>query len=562
MNFFCHLAMLALALGTLPVAAQTTIFDQNFDGGYTGAFGTGSYSGGNPTAASNAVQTSGGNPGGCWLETMTPTNNSTYYVGQVQFEQISGMVDSNPANYTLSFDANGNRAAAIQFIVQTWTGAWTGPAINSATNLQLAASNTWQTFHINLGNLTTASAVAATWQLEFQISSSQWGGANLTDTLKIDNIILVHMDYIAISASANPSTAGAGVTFTATVQTNGVIAGNATGSVVFFADNLPFSTNEVSGGKATSPALTSLPIGTDSVTAIYSGGNYPAGTNTTYQVVNPPMPTVVTQDNLPLYTDNLVNGFQNWSWATVVLETNAPVHSGSYAIAVTDAGYQALFLEHPDFNTTPYTALSFWANGGSSGGQQFQVYGSLDGANAKSYNPGTSLSANSWQQFIIPLSSLGVSNQPNCNGFGIQGTTGSAQPTFFVDDIQLVAAPAPAVIHLGVNAGQVLETVDARQFGLNTATWDRSSGQRPNPAAARANRVHGLALAGRIVLGPISLDQRPLRERDLPLYGHQPGRAGFHHRQLWHRLRGRGGGLGAQCQPDQPLWLQILGGGQ
>ena len=106
------------------------------------------------------------------------------------------------------------------------------------------------------------------------------------------------------------------------------------------------------------------------MTAVYSGGNYPASTNITYQTVTAPIPTPVTSDDLALYTDNLVNGFQNWSWATVQLQTSTPVYSGSYAMSVTDAGGQAVYLEHPEFNTTPYLALSFRAHGGSASGQQ------------------------------------------------------------------------------------------------------------------------------------------------------------------------------------------------
>jgi hypothetical protein len=474
MKSYCPLAALALALGTFTAASQTTIFDENFDGGYSGAFGAGAYSGGNTTAASDGVQSSGGNPNGCWYETMIPTNNSTFYVGQVELEQVSGIVDSNPANYQISFDAYGNRAATFGFIVQTWANQYYGGSqlINNSTNLQLAASNTWQTFHVNLGSLTTASTVAGTWQLEFQINSSLWGGANVTDTLKIDNLILTHLANTALTASVNPSTAGAAVTFTMAVQTNGVTAGNATGKVVFSAAGLPFSTNTISGGTATSAASSSLPIGTDSITAIYSGGNYPASTNIAFQTVNPPAATALTQDNLPIYTDNLVNGFQIWNWATIVPETNMPVNSGSYSISVTDNGGQALSLNHPQFNTSPYAALSFWAHGGSAGGQQLQIYGLLDGANQTGYPLASSLTANAWRRFTIPLSALGVSNKPNCTGFWIRGNTGAAQPTFYVDDIELVAAAPPATIHLGVNAGQVLRPVDARQFGLNTATWD------------------------------------------------------------------------------------------
>lgn len=505
-----QLVLLALLLGVASATAQITIFDQDFDGGYAGAFSTGFYSNGVPTKASESVQTSGGNPNGCWLETMTPTNNSTYFVGQLQLMQVAGIVDPNPADYVLSFDAYGNRAGVIQFIVQTWPSNYyggTGPVINAATNLPLAAANTWQTFHLNLGNLTTASPVAATWQLEFGINSWQWGGARLTDTLKIDNLTLTHLANTALLASVNPSVDGASVTFTATVQTDGVTAANATGTVIFAAGNLPFSTNTVSQGTATSAAISSLPIGTDLITATYAGGNYPGSTNLAYQIVTPPSGMAGAQDNLPLYTDNLVNGFQSWSWATVNLEDNSPVHSGSYAISVADNGGQALYLAHQDFNTDPYTSLSFWANGGNAGGQRLQVVGLLDGANQRAHALGTALTANTWVQFTVPLAAMGVSNRPNCTGFWIQGSTGSAQPTFYVDDIHLVAAPMPAVVHVGVDAAHSLQTVDARQFGLNTATWDGSLGNAQTLPLLEQVGCSALRWPGGLDLGRVSLGE-------------------------------------------------------
>jgi hypothetical protein len=473
------IAALAIILGGFAATAPAqVIFDENFDGGYTGAFGTGSYSGGSPTATGNAVLASGGNPNGCWQETMKATTGSDYYTGQVQLMTVSGNTDPNPSDYVLSFDAKGNQAAKIQFIVQTWPNNYfggSGPVINATTNDQLTATNTWQTFSVNLGSLTTANPTGATWQLEFQLNASQWGGASITDTLTIDNIILEHLASTALISSVNPSTYGGSVTFTNLVQTNGVTAGNANGIVVFSSASGPFSTNTVTGGIATSAAVTNLPVGTDVITAMYSSGNYPASTNTMYQTVNAPPGPGIAQANLPIYTDNLVNGFQNWSWATVNLQNSSPLHSGSYSISVTDNGNsQALYLEHPDFNTSPYTSLSFWINGGSAGGQQLQVWGYLDGTNQVAYPLGA-LQVNTWQQITIPLSSLGVANKANFSGFNIQGNDGgAAQPTFYVDDIQLVAAPAPALVHLGVDAGQALRTVDARQFGLNTATWDPS----------------------------------------------------------------------------------------
>jgi alpha-L-arabinofuranosidase len=466
---------MAIVLGCFTSAAQTTIFDENFDGGYTGAFSTSMYGGGSPTGTSTTVLTSGGNPNGCLEVTMTTTTGSDYYAGQAQLGSVSGNTDSNPGDYTLSFDAYGSQAANIQFSIQTWPNDYfggSGPVINATVNDQLNAANTWQTFKLNLGTVTSASANGGTWQLSFQVNAWQWGGAGFTDTLKIDNIILAHLgNNLVLTSSANASAFDASVKFTATVVTNGVTASNATGQVIFSYVGGPFSTNTLSNGSATSSSISNLPVGTDTITGVYSGGNYPAATNTLDQIVNPPSSSGAAQSNLPIYTDNLVNGFQNWSWATVNLEIlNPPPHSGTYCISVSDAGYQALAFGSDDFNTGPYTSLSFWINGGT-GGQNVQVWGLLDGENQVAY-PLPTLTNNGWQQVTIPLASLGVADKPNFNGFWIQGTTGSAQPTFYVDDVELIAAPAPAVVHLGVDAGQVLQTVDARQFGLNTATWD------------------------------------------------------------------------------------------
>jgi alpha-L-arabinofuranosidase len=477
LRLFVTLATIGFSLGS--ANAQTLIFDQNFDGAYAGAFSLSHYSGGSPSNTTNLVLTSGGNLNGCWQETMTPTSGSDYYAGQVQLMTVTGNTDENPGDYVLSFDARGSQAGTIQFSIQTWPNNYfggSGPVINASINEQLNAPGAWQTFSVNLGTLTTASAAGATWQLNFAINASQWGGVGPTDVLTIDNLVLTHLNKgLSVISSGNPSAYAAAVTFTATVVTNGVTEANATGTVVFSSAAGTFSTNAVTNGSATSTALTNLPVGANTITVIYAGGNYPAATNTMTQMVNAPISPGVAQSGLSLYTDNLVNGFQNWSWATVNLLGNAPVHSGNYAIAVTDGGNQALAFNRGEFNSSPYANLTFWVNGGSSGGQLLQVWGLLD-YNALSPRSITALLANTWQQVTVPLSALGVANKSNLTGFWIQGRSGGAQPTFYVDDVQLTPVATPALVHLGVDAGQTLRPVDARQFGLNTATWDGSLG--------------------------------------------------------------------------------------
>jgi hypothetical protein len=183
------------------------------------------------------------------------------------------------------------------------------------------------------------------------------------------------------------------------------------------------------------------------------------------------------QGPLPVYADALVNGFQDWGWATRNYLNPSPVHSGTRSIAVTiDTAWAGLQIYHPDLDSSLYSSLSFWINGGARGGQTLRVYGLLhvgssDNAAQANYSLGA-LKTNAWQQFVIPLSALGVANKSNFTGFVIQDRRGVAQPTFYVDEVQLLANPPPALVHLGIDAGQPLRTVDARWFGVNTAVWD------------------------------------------------------------------------------------------
>ena len=138
------------------------------------------------------------------------------------------------------------------------------------------------------------------------------------------------------------------------------------------------------------------------------------------------------QTDQSVYTDALVNGWQNWSWATVNLSNTAPVQSGTDSISVSAGPYQALYLHQTPFDSSLYTNLVFWIDGGSSGGQLLQVQATLNGT-AQTVVTLPALAANTWKQITIPLSSLGVQNQPNLDGFWIQDRSGTTQPAFFVD---------------------------------------------------------------------------------------------------------------------------------
>ena len=172
-----------------------------------------------------------------------------------------------------------------------------------------------------------------------------------------------------------------------------------------------------------------------------------------------------------MYTDAVANGWQDWSWATVNFSNTQLVQSGTDSISVSAGPYQALYLHHDAFDSSLYTSLVFWIDGGSTGGQLLQVQATLKGT-AQTVVTLPPLAADTWQQITIPLSSLGVQDQPNLDGFWIQDRSGTTQPTFFVDTISFTAQPAPSVVNVTATAADVLRVVDARHFGVNTAVWD------------------------------------------------------------------------------------------
>ena len=179
-----------------------------------------------------------------------------------------------------------------------------------------------------------------------------------------------------------------------------------------------------------------------------------------------------SQTSLSIYADGLVNGFDDWSWASHDLNNPAPVHTGTRSISVDAAYWEGISFHHADLDVSSYLTFSFWADGGSSGGQKLQVYAE-HGTNAEaSYVLPEALAAGTWQHIVIPLGLLNVSNASDFNRINIQLRNDGTSGTFYLDDIELTAMPAPELVHVSVNTTDRIHTVDERHFGVNLAMWD------------------------------------------------------------------------------------------
>ena len=178
---------------------------------------------------------------------------------------------------------------------------------------------------------------------------------------------------------------------------------------------------------------------------------------------------VLANDDQLVYSQMLNNGWQDWGWVPHYATNYPPPNGTNCMVFAASSSWQAWYLVHDPIDTTLYANLTLWLNGGTKGGQTVGVQaekGSTWGTQIQVKAP-----TNVWQQFTFSLASLGVGKITNLTAIQIWNG-GTLQSNFYIADIRLVAVPAPATVHVGVNATQTVRMVDARLFSVNTAAWD------------------------------------------------------------------------------------------
>jgi hypothetical protein len=179
------------------------------------------------------------------------------------------------------------------------------------------------------------------------------------------------------------------------------------------------------------------------------------------------------QADLPVYTDALEAGWQDWSWNITVDYANpSPVQSGAASLAVTfNQGWDGLqFGYHgAQLDVSAYDTLRFYIHGGASGGQQVTlVIGSIE----QVITP----AVNTWTQVDVSLLPLGTPR--NIGTIWWWNDTANPQSIFYLDDIVFVNSglptptpPAPGQgPALSVDAASDQHTISPYIYGMNFAS--------------------------------------------------------------------------------------------
>jgi Bacterial Ig-like domain (group 3)/FG-GAP-like repeat len=245
--------------------------------------------------------------GGTALGTSTVTN------GKATFATATLSAGSDSITATYSGDSNNSSATAsltqtVNKTTPTVTVTTSGPStfggsVTITTTLPVGTTGTvtvtsgGTTLGSGTVNPTTGTVTITTTVLPVgndPITSTYGGDSNNNPaTGTTTQSVTKATTIVTLASSANPSTIGQSVTFTATVP-SGV-----TGTVTFTSGATTLGTSTLANGVAT-VSTSSLPIGSDPIVVTYNGdGNYNSATATLTQTVGKVTPTVTVSTSGP-----------------------------------------------------------------------------------------------------------------------------------------------------------------------------------------------------------------------------------------------------------------------
>lgn len=136
-----------------------------------------------------------------------------------------------------------------------------------------------------------------------------------------------------------------------------------------------------------------------------------------------------------VYGTALGNGWENWSWAKVELSSEVQ-GSQRKPIRVEAGPYQALYLHHAPFDTTPYKSVAMLIQGMDGGAQQLRIVAVVDGKPLDAQAYAVTLPESGWKKIELPLSKIGA-DKKQIDGLWVQNATDKPIAPFYVTEIAL-----------------------------------------------------------------------------------------------------------------------------
>lgn len=235
-----------------------------------------------------------------------------------------------------------------------------------------------------------------------------------------------------------------------------------------------------------------------------------SGRVATYQLMLQPRASSGGED-LTIYDNSLAAGWQSWSWASVNFANSMSAYSAPNSISVDAGAWGSLYLAYQGepLDTSGYHTLTFWANGGPSGGQRVTVSAAVNfnGDGLPSYTI-ESLPANTWQKYEVPLSALGVEGAANITNFGFMNTSGATEPTFYIDEIKL--SPLRSSTDLQITGIALPSAPEPGPFKVRSLMVEKDDGSTPLKQKVRVRNIGSQPALGPIylVLDGLSLNTR------------------------------------------------------
>jgi hypothetical protein len=236
-----------------------------------------------PAGTDSIVATYGGDT------TFNGSNGSVTQTVNKAATSTSVVSSANPssANQTVTFTASVTSTSGSAPIAPSGTVAFTsnGGAISGCSSVALSGGTaTCTTTTLAVGT----DSIAAAYSGDSNFNSSS---GSLTETVNKGS------STTSLTSSANPSTTGQSVTFTATVAAVAPATGTPTGSVSFTSNGSAITgctTVALSGSTATC-TTTTLAVGSDSITAAYSGdSNFNSSSGSLTETVNNKLSSTTT----------------------------------------------------------------------------------------------------------------------------------------------------------------------------------------------------------------------------------------------------------------------------